>query len=172
MRESYQLGRRHHGLIGLARAGPEPAASLRLASVSAETNDEAGSGRPLVAVGAIAVRAGALLMVRRAQEPARGLWTIPGGRVEAGEYLAQAVRREVREETGLEVEVGGLVGIFEVLGDPHFVILDFLAEVVGEGRPAGASDVSEARWVPLEEVAELECTPRFVETLRGWGVLP
>jgi 8-oxo-dGTP diphosphatase len=131
-----------------------------------------GRPRPTVAVGAIAVRDRALLMVRRAREPARHLWTVPGGHVEAGEYLADAVRREVNEETGLDVAVGNLVGIFEVLGNPHFVVLDFFAEVTGEGPPAAGTDVSEVRWVPLSKVAELECTPRLVETLRAWGVLP
>jgi 8-oxo-dGTP diphosphatase len=128
--------------------------------------------RPRVAVGAIVVRDGALLMVRRARDPARGLWTVPGGHLESGEHLAEAVRREVAEETGLEVEVRELMGILEVVGDPHFVILDFVAAVVGDTAPLSGDDVSEARWVALEDVPELDCTPRFVETLRGWGVLP
>ena len=126
---------------------------------------------PSVAVGAIVVRDDTLLMVRRAREPGRGLWSLPGGRVEAGEYLADAVRREVAEETGLDVTVGELVGIFEVVGDPHYVILDFFARPEGELRTEASSDVDEVRWVPLDEVGTLDCTPRFVETLRGWGVL-
>lgn len=126
---------------------------------------------PNLAVGAIVVRDDALLMVRRARDPGRGLWSLPGGRVEGGEYLADAVRREVGEETGLTVTVGDLVGIFEVVGEPHYVILDFFARAEGERQPHASSDVDEVRWVPLDEVAELECTPRFVETLRGWGVL-
>lgn len=127
---------------------------------------------PQIAVGAIVVRDGALLMVQRANDPGAGLWSLPGGRVEHGEYLAAALRREVAEETGLEVEVRDLVGILEVVGDPHYVILDYFAEVTGEGAPVAADDVSDARWVPLDEVAGLPCTPRFFETLRGWGVLP
>jgi 8-oxo-dGTP diphosphatase len=127
--------------------------------------------RPRVAVGAIVVRDGALLMVRRAKDPARGLWTVPGGHLEHGEHLADAVRREVAEETGLEVEVRDLMGIFEVVGDPHFVILDFVALAGGDSSPRPGDDVSEVRWVPLADVARLDCTPRFVETLRGWGVL-
>jgi 8-oxo-dGTP diphosphatase len=126
---------------------------------------------PQLAVGAIVVRDEKLLMVRRANEPGRGLWSLPGGRVERGEYLADALSREVAEETGLEVSIGSLVGIFEVMGDPHYVVLDFFASVTGEGEPRASGDVAEARWVPLDEVVDLECTPRFVETLRSWGVL-
>ncbi|HEX2195331.1 MAG TPA: NUDIX hydrolase [Actinomycetota bacterium] len=127
---------------------------------------------PQVAVGAIVVKDDRLLMIRRAKEPGEGLWSLPGGRVEHGEYLADALRREVAEETGLAVEVQDLVGILEVVGDPHYVILDYFAEVVGDDAPVAAGDVSDARWVSLGEVASLPCTPRFHETLRGWGVLP
>lgn len=111
-------------------------------------------------------------MIRRARDPGSGLWSLPGGRVEHGEYLGDALRREVAEETGLTVEVRDLVGILEVVGDPHYVILDYFAEVVGDETPVASDDVSDARWVPLDEVAQLPCTPRFAETLRGWGVLP
>lgn len=127
--------------------------------------------RPEIAVGAVVVRDDQLLMVRRAENPGRGLWTIPGGRVERGEYLSAALQREVREETGLEITPGALLGIFEVVGDPHFVILDYLATVVGHPTLQAASDVREVEWVPLDDVQERECTPRFVETLTAWGVL-
>ena len=127
---------------------------------------------PQIAVGAIAVSDGRLLMIRRVNEPGAGLWSLPGGRVEHGEYLAEALAREVREETGLTVEVLDLVGILEVVGDPHYVILDYFAEVTGDDTPVSGGDVSEVRWVPLDEAATLDCTQRFVETLRGWGVLP
>ena len=124
-----------------------------------------------MAVGAIVIRDGSLLMVRRGQEPGLGLWTVPGGRVEKGEYLHEAVTREVKEETGLHVSPSALVGILEVVGDPHYVIMDFAATVSGDGDPVAAGDADEARWVPLDDVHELECTPRFVETLTEWGVL-
>jgi ADP-ribose pyrophosphatase YjhB (NUDIX family) len=78
----------------------------------------------------------------------------------------------VREETGLAVLPGELAGIFEVVGDPHFVILDFLAAPNGETDPVPGDDAEEVRWVPLDEVKDLECTPRFVELLTAWGVLP
>jgi 8-oxo-dGTP diphosphatase len=128
--------------------------------------------KPQIAVGAIVVRDGSLLMVRRGREPGRGLWSLPGGRVEVGEYLHDAVRREVKEETGLEVEPAALVGILEVVGDPHYVILDFAASCDGvTGTPVAGDDVDEVRWVPLADVPTLDCTPRFVETLTAWGVL-
>lgn len=127
--------------------------------------------RPCLGVGAIAVSGGRLLLVRRAKEPGRGLWSLPGGHVEGGEYLADALRREVKEETGLDVEVGGLAGIFEVLGEAHLVVLDFTVNVTG-GQPRPGGDALEARWVDLDAVPALPCTPRFVETLRAWGVLP
>ncbi len=127
--------------------------------------------RPQIAVGAIVVRDGKLLMVRRATPPAEGLWTVPGGRVEKGEYLADALRREVCEETGIDVEVGQLLGILEVLGDPHFVILDHLATTTTSDDPVAGDDAAEVRWVALDAVKHLRCTPRFVETLTSWGVL-
>lgn len=115
---------------------------------------------------------GALLMVQRAHEPGKGLWSLPGGRVERGEFLADALRREVLEETGLDVEVGELAGILEVPGDEfHYVILDFHSTVSGDISARPGTDASDVRWVPLKEVAHLECTPRFVETMRAWKVL-
>lgn len=115
---------------------------------------------------------GALLMIRRGTDPGRGLWSVPGGRVEQGEYLHDALEREVREETGLEITPRALIGILEVVGDPHYVILDFAADLAGPADPAASGDAAEVRWVPLTEVGGLECTPRFVETLSAWGVLP
>ena len=112
-----------------------------------------------------------LLMVKRGHEPNKGLWTVPGGRVERGESLEDAVKREIREETGLSVEVGKLAGHLEYIGDHHLVILDFLARPADDSEPLAGDDAEEVRWVPLEEVATLDCTPRFVEHLTEWGVL-
>ena len=118
------------------------------------------------------VSEGALLMVRRGREPGRGLWSVPGGKVDRGEYLVDALRREVKEETGIDVEVHDLLGFFEVVGeDSHYVVLDFLATASAGGVPIPGDDVDDARWVPLDQVARHECTPRFIETLRSWGVL-
>lgn len=127
--------------------------------------------RPQIAVGAVVVENGALLMVRRGHAPARGLWTLPGGRLEHNELLADCIAREVAEETGLEVDVGDLLGVFEVPGDPHYVILDYVAVPTGRTAPVAGTDAAEVRWVPLGEVAELPCTPRFIETMKAWGVL-
>lgn len=113
-----------------------------------------------------------MLLIKRGREPSRGKWSLPGGRVEAGELLADALAREVKEETGLEVEVEALAGILEVPGEVHYVILDHFATVTGPTEPVAGDDAAEARWVPLDEVVELELTPRFLETLRAWGVLP
>lgn len=128
--------------------------------------------RPQIAVGAIVIHNDALLMVQRANDPGKGLWSLPGGRVEHGEFLADALRREVREETGLEVEVGELAGILEVPGDDlHYVILDYHAAVTESADPQAAGDAGAVAWVPLDRVAHMDCTPRFVETMKAWKVL-
>ena len=76
------------------------------------------------------------------------------------------------EETGLDVEVGELAGILEVPGDDlHYVILDFHATVDGTIEPTPGTDASDVRWVPLDQVAALDCTPRFIETMTAWKVL-
>jgi ADP-ribose pyrophosphatase YjhB (NUDIX family) len=125
---------------------------------------------PQVAVGAVIVRDDCLLMVQRANDPGRGLWSVPGGRIESGEYIADALKREVKEETGLTIDVDEMIGFLEVVGQPHYVILDFLATVVGTAEPVAGGDAAAARWVPLKQVEQLDCTPRFVETLTAWGV--
>ena len=125
--------------------------------------------RPLIAVGAVVVKDGKLLMVRRAKEPGRGLWSIPGGRLETNEYIVDAVRREAKEETGLDVDVRALLGIHEVHGELHYVILDHVAGYSGSDEPVPGDDVDDVRWVAFEDIDKLPCTPRLVETLRAWG---
>src|SRR3712207_6371492 len=99
---------------------------------------------PQVAIGAIVIHNDALLMVQRASDPGKGLWSLPGGRVEHGEYLADALKREVLEETGLEVEVGKLAGILEVPGpDLHYVILDYHAVPTNGTDARAGTDASD-----------------------------
>ena len=111
-----------------------------------------------LAVGAVIVHDAQLLVVERAHEPAAGLWAVPGGRVEAGESLVEAVRREVAEETGLSVGVGDLAWVGESIGPGtppawHYVILDYWASVEGGSLRAGG-DARRAEWVPLERLGD------------------
>ena len=105
-----------------------------------------------------------ILLVERAKEPLKGCWSIPGGIVEAGEKLEDAVRREVREETGLEIEPLAMFEIFErIMPDSaarteyHYVLIDYLCRAVG-GQLAAASDVSQAAWVPEQSLHEYRLT--------------
>lgn len=128
---------------------------------------------PQVGVGAVAVDADRLLMIRRGREPAAGAWSLPGGRVEPGELLAEAVVRELLEETGVEGVCGELVGWVERFwGDDHYVILDFRVEVLAPSEPVAGDDAAEARWVPLDEVAELPVVDGLAEFLHEHGVIP
>jgi 8-oxo-dGTP diphosphatase len=129
--------------------------------------------RPEICVGAVALHDGNLLMIRRGHGPAAGEWSLPGGRVEGGELLAEAVTRELREETGLEAVCGGLVGWVERLGqdDYHFVILDFEVTVLDDADPTAGDDAAEARWVPLADVVDLQLVEGLAEFLHEHGVL-
>lgn len=129
--------------------------------------------RPEVCVGAIAVEGGRLLLVRRGRGPAAGVWSVPGGRVEAGETLAEAVLREVAEETGLEGMCDELVGWVERMGpDHHFVILDFAVTVLEPREPRAGDDAAEAEWVPLDEVAHRRLADGLAEFLHEHGIVP
>jgi 8-oxo-dGTP diphosphatase len=126
---------------------------------------------PVVAVGAVIIHDDKMLMIRRGKEPGKGLWSIPGGRVEHGEYLTDALQREVKEETDLDVSVDTLIGILEVVGDPHYVIHDYSAALTGSTDARAGGDVDEVEWVALDDIPNRDCTPRFLETMRAWGVL-
>jgi len=128
---------------------------------------------PQVCVGAVAVDADRLLMIRRGHGPAQGRWSVPGGRVESGELLAEAVVRELTEETGVEGVCGELVGWVERFdGDDHYVILDFQVGVLEGTQPVAGDDATEARWVPLIDVAELDLVDGLAEFLHEHGVIP
>lgn len=127
---------------------------------------------PELCVGAVTVNAGDLLLVRRGRGPAAGTWSVPGGRVEVGETLAEAVLRELREETGLEGVCGELVGWVERIGDEgHLVILDFHVTVLDRADPIAGDDAAEARWVPLGEVAALRLADGLAEFLHEHAIL-
>jgi 8-oxo-dGTP diphosphatase len=127
---------------------------------------------PTVCVGAVAVDDGRLLMVRRATEPGLGRWSVPGGRVDPGETIQEAVVRELLEETGVEGVCMGLIGVAERIGETfHHVILDYAVEVLAPAPPTAGSDASEARWVPLRDVAELDLVEGLAEFLHEHGVI-
>jgi mutator protein MutT len=131
--------------------------------------------RPQVCVGAVAVMEDRLLLVRRGHGPAAGEWSVPGGRVEAGETLAEAVVRELAEETGLEALCDDLVGWVERIGDGgHFVIFDFFVTVLDspDKPPKAGGDAAEAAWVPLGELSHLRLTEGLVEFLHEHGIAP
>jgi ADP-ribose pyrophosphatase YjhB (NUDIX family) len=111
---------------------------------------------PLVGVGAVIVQNGRVLLVQRGREPMKGRWTIPGGLIEIGESLLEAVVRETREETGLEIEPIELVELLDRIHREegrvryHYVIADYLCRVVG-GTLAAADDAAAVRWVERAE---------------------
>ena len=127
---------------------------------------------PDLCVGAIAVDADRLLMMRRGHGPAAGQWAVPGGRVETGELLAEAVVRELWEETAVEGVCGEFVGLVERFDDDrHHVILDFRVSVLEDTSPTAGDDAAEARWVPLSEVADLDLVAGLAEFLHEHGIL-
>jgi len=131
--------------------------------------------RPEVAVGAVIVHDGRLALVRRAHEPGAGRWSLPGGRVEAGETLYEAVVREVAEETGLAVAVDRFLGWVERI-DParghHFVILDFMA-LPEDPEPTltPSDDVDRAEWVDMADLEHYETVDGLLEFLEDHGII-
>jgi 8-oxo-dGTP diphosphatase len=131
------------------------------------------SVRPELCVGAVVVDDERLLLIRRGRGPGLGEWSIPGGRVEAGEPLAVALVREVREECGIDVLVERELGWVERIGDEHhFVILDFLAAWLDRDQVlVPGDDAAEARWVPLHEVPEMRLVAGLAEFLGEHGII-
>jgi mutator protein MutT len=128
---------------------------------------------PVVAVGAVVVDHDRLLLVRRGRAPALGLWSVPGGRVEHGETLVEAVVRELREETGLEGVVGPLIDWGEHFeGEFHSVVFDFEVTLVGDDEPVCGDDAAEVRWVDLPDVGELPLVEGLAELLYDAGIIP
>jgi 8-oxo-dGTP diphosphatase len=125
-------------------------------------------------VGAVITdEAGRLLLIRRGHEPGKGLWSIPGGRVEPGESDESALVREVREETGLAVRAGDLIGAVRRpagTAGTEFDIRDYAAQVTG-GTLAAGDDADDAMWASAGDLDALPLTDGLLDTLRSWGVL-
>ena len=124
---------------------------------------------PTLAVGGIVFNnQKQILLIQRNQPPAMGFWSIPGGKLEAGESLVEACRREVKEETGLDTEVKNIVAVIERRVEGfHYVIIDYLALLVdGENtQPIPQSDVSEAKWVSLEHLNDYALVEGLAEII-------
>jgi mutator protein MutT len=126
---------------------------------------------PIAGVGAVVFKDGKILTIKRGQEPSKGKWSIPGGRIELGETAQEAARREVREECSIEVQIERVLDAANnIIRDEdgrikyHFVIIDLLARYVSGELKAG-SDAAECRWVTPREMTELDLTPLLREML-------
>lgn len=126
-------------------------------------------GRPLVGVGAVIIKDGKILLVKRGNEPNKGKWSIPGGLVNTGESLEDALKREIMEEVGFEIDVEDVACVSEEVfrenGDVkyHYIIIDFFANIVG-GELRVGSDAVDAKWVKLNEIDSLDVVD-FVKKL-------
>ncbi len=128
--------------------------------------------QPFVGIGAIIIQDSRVVLVRRAHPPIQGQWSIPGGVLEVGELVRDAAVREAREETGLIVEAGELLGVYDrVLYDAeervqyHYVLIDFLCRPVG-GKLLAASDAAEVRWFTREELPALTLAEDTLDVIR------
>jgi len=140
--------------------------------VSNTNDDRRYPSRPFLGVGALIFDGPRILLVERAKEPLKGYWSLPGGILETGEKLEDAVRREVLEETGLEIEPLSIFEIFErIMPDEsgrteyHYVLVDYLCRPAG-GRLQAASDVSRAEWVAEQYLDEYRLTEGTLEVIK------
>jgi 8-oxo-dGTP diphosphatase len=126
--------------------------------------------RPQLAVSAAIFREGKVLVVRRARSPAKGFYSLPGGRVEFGETLLDALHREIVEETALTIEIAGLAAWREVMptaeGGGHFVILSFAAHW-SAGEPVLNEELDDCQWLAPEALGELKTTPGLLDVLES-----
>jgi mutator protein MutT len=127
--------------------------------------------QPHVGVGAVVLNGDCVLLVKRGHAPLKGEWSLPGGRVELGETLEDAVRREVLEETGLAIEIGPVVEVFDRIERAddgrvayHFVIVDFACTVLSGDLRFG-SDADDARWVVVSDLASYRVTPKAASVI-------
>jgi mutator protein MutT len=131
--------------------------------------------RPIVAVGAVILDNGRVLLVQRGQEPLKGEWSLPGGAVEVGETLEAALVREVREETSLDVMVGRVVEVLDSIRRDadgraryHYIIIDYACRVRGGTSTAAAhgTDAADVRWVPVDELESYGVTTAAIGVIR------
>jgi 8-oxo-dGTP diphosphatase len=131
--------------------------------------------RPIVAVGAVILNGGRVLLVKRGQEPLKGEWSLPGGAVESGETLDAALAREVREETCLDVVVGPVVEVFDSIrrdaegrAEYHYIIIDYACRVrPGTSNVAACgSDAAGVDWVAVSELERYRVTPTAIAVIR------
>ncbi|MBW1705025.1 MAG: NUDIX hydrolase [Deltaproteobacteria bacterium] len=127
--------------------------------------------RPFVGVSAVVFREQSVLLARRKQDPGRGQWSLPGGVVELGETLLEALSRELREEVSIIIEVGGLVGVYNrIIRDKddhihyHYIIVGYWG-CIASGRPKPGSDISEVRFVAIEDIETCGVDPELRETI-------
>jgi len=127
---------------------------------------------PIIGVGAVIIEGGRVLLVRRDTEPLRGEWSVPGGMLELGEKLRDGVRREVQEETGIDVEPGDVLDVFDsIFADTlgrtqyHYVLIDYLCRPLG-GEPRAGSDVSDVRWVSAEALPAMGLRESIEQVVR------
>jgi len=125
----------------------------------------------VVAVGAVIRRGNHLLLVQRKRPPEAGRWSLPGGRVEPGETLRCAVRREVGEELALDATIGELIGVVERRGpEYHYVIADFRATVDANATPVAGDDAAACEWVPLNQLDSWNLVEGLSEFLTDVGI--
>lgn len=128
---------------------------------------------PELCVGAVVVNGESILLIRRGTPPGEGLWSVPGGRVQRRESLADATRRELLEETGLEGEVGEAVGWTELIGRRrHYVVVDFWVTVAPDAVPTAGTDATDAAWVALDELEEWDLVDGLLQFLADHRVIP
>lgn len=150
-----------------------PCRLSRLLLIGGITDTNGVSGTEIGCVGAVVKDAqGRLLLIKRGHEPGAGLWSLPGGRIEPGETDAEALVREMLEETGLTVEPGRLVGSVKRPGRGGAVldIRDYAATVISGTLRAG-DDAADARWVSIADLGSLAVTEGLIEALAAWRVL-
>ena len=127
---------------------------------------------PELCVGAVVVRDSSILLILRGNPPGEGLWSVPGGRVQRGESLAEAVRRELQEETGLDGEVGEAVGWTELIGRRrHFVIVDYRVSVAPDATPVAGSDAADAAWVAFDDLGEWDLVDGLLQFLADHRII-